>query len=259
MIINLSGKTAVITGGSSGIGLAAAISLGRCGAAVAICGTNRDKLDAALLVLKKENIRSCGNTCDVSDSVSIYAFADWVEKELGPIGIWVSNAGVYPQYTLLETPDDVWQRTLDVNLKSVFLGGKIACRNMRPHGGGVLINASSFAALMPSVGSGLYAATKAAVSSMTRTLAAELAPHGIRVCGYIPGIVDTGMTHFLIEAGEDSIKDSIALHRIGGCSELADVITFLASDYASYISGTLVEVSGGKFCVQNAGAAWKNS
>jgi NAD(P)-dependent dehydrogenase (short-subunit alcohol dehydrogenase family) len=258
MTVDLSGKTAVITGGTSGIGLAAAISLGRCGAAVAVCGTNQAKLNAALARLKKENIRNCGNICDVGDGASLYAFADWVEKELGPIGIWINNAGMYPQYLLLETPEDVWQRTLDVNLKSVFLGGKIALRNMKPHGGGVLINASSFAALMPSVGSGLYAATKAAVSSMTKTLAAELAPHGIRVCGYAPGVIDTGMTHSLIEADEGLMKESIALHRVGVSSEVAGVITFLASDHASYINGTFVEISGGKFCVQNAGAAWKN-
>ncbi|GHT77107.1 short-chain dehydrogenase [Spirochaetia bacterium] len=255
MTIDLREKVAVVTGGNAGIGLAAACALGRAGAKVAVCGTNRKKIDAALEKLREEKIEVYGDTCDVADTRSVFDFAEAVEKNLGTIGIWVSNAAMYPQYTLVETPEDVWYRTLDVNMKSVYLGGKVAYERMRKTGG-VLINASSFASSMPSVGSGLYAATKAAVSSMTRVLAAELAPYGIRVCGYAPGVIDTDLTHPLIEKNGGSMKNSIALRRFGGCDEVGNLIAFLASDYAAYISGSIVDIHGGKYCVQNPDAAW---
>jgi NAD(P)-dependent dehydrogenase (short-subunit alcohol dehydrogenase family) len=256
MNIDLGGKTAVVTGGASGIGLAAAMALGQSGAKVAVCGTSQKKMDAALEALRKEEIDVWGGICDVADTQGLFNFADNVEKNLGPIGIWISNAAVYPQYTLIETPEDIWYRTLDVNMKSVYLGGRIAYQKMRK-AGGVLVNASSFAALMPSVGSGLYAATKAAVSSMTRVLAAELAPFGIRVCGYVPGVIDTDIIHPLIIKNGESMKNSIAMRRFGSCEEVGKVIAFLASDLASYISGTMVEISGGKYCVQNPSTAWE--
>ncbi|MDR1105209.1 MAG: SDR family oxidoreductase [Treponema sp.] len=256
MKIDLTGKTAVVTGGSSGIGFAAVRALGLCGAKVAFCGTNEKRLADACDVLGKENICVYGEACDVADSAALFNFADNAEKNLGEIGVWVSNAAVYPQYLLVETPEDVWYRTLDVNMKSVYLGGRIARRKMR--NGGVLINAASFAGIMPSVGSGLYAASKAAVSSMTKVLAAELAPLCIRVCAYTPGVIDTGITHPLIEANGEAMKNSIAMRRFGRCEEVGNCIAFLASDYASYVSGVTLEISGGKFCVQNPADAWSH-
>jgi NAD(P)-dependent dehydrogenase (short-subunit alcohol dehydrogenase family) len=232
--------------------------MGRCGAKIGICGTGKEKLDRAVEQLTRAGVKAFGAVCDVADSGALSVFAGEVEKNLGAISIWVSNAAVYPQYTLLNTPENIWQRTIDVNMKSVFLGGKIALNKMR-NSGGVLLNASSFAARMPSVGSGLYAAVKAAVSSMTQTLAAELAPWGIRVCGYAPGVIDTDITHPLIEAGGETMKKTIPMRRFGSSEEAGNVIAFLASDYASYISGVTVEINGGKYCVQNPDEAWTSS
>jgi NAD(P)-dependent dehydrogenase (short-subunit alcohol dehydrogenase family) len=120
----------------------------------------------------------------------------------------------------------------------------------------VLFNAASFASLMPSIGSGAYAASKAAIYSMTKTLGAELAPFNIRVVGYAPGIIKTRMTEPWIQAKGKELKSQIALQRLGEGEDIAKVILFLASDHAAYITGTCVEISGGKFCVQNPQDAW---
>jgi NAD(P)-dependent dehydrogenase (short-subunit alcohol dehydrogenase family) len=109
---------------------------------------------------------------------------------------------------------------------------------------------------MPSVGSGAYAASKATIYSMTKTLGAELAPFNIRVVGYAPGIIETRMTQRIIQAKGKTLESQIALQRFGGSEEVAKAIVFLASDHAAYITGTCVEISGGKFCVQNPQDAW---
>ena len=123
-------------------------------------------------------------------------------------------------------------------------------------GGGVLVNAASFASLIPSLGSGGYAASKAAVYSMTRSLAAELAPLNIRVIGYVPGVIETEMTAPTIKAKKEMLESQLALKRIGSCEDVANAVLFMASDKASYITGTFIEISGGKLCVQNPADAW---
>lgn len=257
MNIHLQDKIAVVTGGTSGIGLSTAEAFARAGAQVAICSSSQANVDTALDYLKKQGLNTAGWVVDVGDKESIFDFADLVEKKYGGIDIWVSNAGIYPQYKIIDTPEEVWDRLMDINIKSVYFGGRIAADKLRKRGGGVLLNGASFASLMPSVGSGGYAATKAAVYSMTKTLAAELAPFNIRVNGYIPGVIETKMTNKLIEAKKEQLEKPIALQKIGCAQDVANALLFLASDFASYITGTFIEISGGKFCVQNAQDAWR--
>ena len=257
MDIRFDNKVALITGGTSGIGLAFAELAGSLGAKVAVCGTNPNKLSKALEELRGKGITAYGETCDVSDSAALQAFADRTQAELGPIDIWVSNAGVYPQHSILDTTEEVWDRTVDTNLKSVYLGARIGYQAMKERGG-VMLLASSFAALFPSVGSGVYAATKSAISSMVRTLAAELAPYGIRVNGYIPGVIDTEMNQALIAERGEQLLAPIALRTFGHAEDVAWAMAFLASDYARYITGTCLEISGGKMGVQNPSKAWQD-
>jgi NAD(P)-dependent dehydrogenase (short-subunit alcohol dehydrogenase family) len=255
--VNLADRVAVVTGGTAGIGLQIAETFARAGAKIAICGRNKAKVDRAVTYLQKKKLKVFGEAVDVSQRASIFDLADNVEKAFGGIDIWVSNAGVYPQKKLIETTEAEWQMVMDINMKSVYYGGLIAADKLKKRGGGVLFNAASFASLMPSVGSGAYAASKAAVYSMTKSLAAELAPHNIRVIGYIPGVIKTEMTAPLTQTSKELLESQIALHRLGESREVANALLFLATEHASYITGTFIEISGGKFCVQNPQNAWR--
>lgn len=256
MDVNLKDKAAVITGSARGIGLKVAEAFGRAGAKIAICDLNESDVARSLDGLKSQGIRVYGEAVDVSKRSSILPFADNVERQFGGIDIWVSNAAIFLPYKIIDTPEEDWQRIMDVNIKSVYYGGLIAADKIRKRGGGVLINAASFASLMPSLGSGAYAASKAAVYSMTKSLAAELAPFNIRVIGYIPGVIETEMTAPTIRSKKELLESQIPMKRIGECEDVANAVLFMASDKASYITGTFIEVSGGKFCVQNPQDAW---
>jgi NAD(P)-dependent dehydrogenase (short-subunit alcohol dehydrogenase family) len=256
MNIDLSNKIAVITGGTAGIGLCIAETFAGAGAQVAICSSKEANVDNALNLLKAKNIDAYGEVVDVSERSSIFSFDERVEEKFGGIDIWVSNAAIASRKKLIDTPEDLWQRVMDINVKSVYYGGLIAADKIKKRGGGVLINAASFASLMPSVGSGAYAASKAAIYSMTKTLGAELAPFNIRVVGYAPGVIKTGMTEQLIQAKGKKLQSQIALQQLGDVEDIARVVLFLSSDHAAYITGTCVEISGGKFCVQNPQDAW---
>lgn len=256
MDINLNNKVAVVTGGTAGIGLSTAEIFAREGAAVAICSRSESNVNKAVAYLRDKGLEVYGEAVDVSDRESLFGFADRVEAKFGGIDVWVSNAGILIEKKLVDTPEDQWHQILDINLTSVYYGGRIAAEKFKKRGGGVLINAASFASLMPSVGSGAYAATKAAIANMTRSLAAELAPLGIRVVGYIPGVIATPMTTRWIEEKGPALAANAALQRIGSPEEIANGILFLASDKASFITGICLEISGGKFCVQNAADAW---
>lgn len=256
MDVNLRNKVAVVTGGTAGIGLATAELFAREGAMVAICSSTQTNVDKAVKEFAEKGLEAYGEQVDVSSREEMFGFADRVEQQFGGIDVWVSNAGIMPEKKIIDTTEEVWQKAMDVNLKSVYYGALIAADKIRKRGGGVLINAASFASLMPSVGSGAYAATKAAIANMTRTLAGELAPFNIRVVGFIPGVIETPMTAGWIAKKGKALASQHALNRIGRADEIANALLFLASDYASFITGTCMEITGGKFCVQNPADAW---
>ncbi len=256
MVINLNNKVAVITGGTAGIGLAVAECFGREGAAIALCSRKASNVTKTVDDLKDQGITAYGEAVDVSDRSALFSFADRVEKKFGGIDIWVSNAGIYLQKKIIDTSEAEWESVMDINLKSVYFGGLIAADQLKKRGGGVLINAVSFASLMPSVGSGAYAASKAAIASLTKSLAAELAPFYVRVVGFIPGVIETPMTEAWIRNKGAILAGQSALQRIGRAEEVADALLFLASEKASFITGVCLEISGGKFCVQNPQDAW---
>lgn len=242
---------AVITGGTTGIGFAIAETFGKEGGKVAICSRSEKKVDNAINLLKEQNIDVYGESVDVSSKNSLQAFADLVEEKYGGIDIWINNAGIYPQFKIIDTPEDTWEDIMNINVKSVYLGSQIALEKLQKRKGGVIINAASFASLMPSIGSGGYAASKAAVHSLTKTLAGELAPYNIRVNGFIPGVIETTMTSEIIAAKGEQLVKQIPMKRVGTSQEVANAVLFLCSDQASYITGAFIEITGGKLCVQN--------
>jgi len=258
MDLGLKGKVVVVTGGGSGIGLAAALAFAREGAHVAICGRTPGKLADAEAQFSEQGFPLFTATCDVTASREAEDFATAVTRAVGPIDIWVNNAGSNQILSLVDFDDESIEKLVGINLKSFIICTNIAARAMKGRGG-VIINASSFSAVIPNAGRGVYSACKSAVLSLTRTYAAELAADGIRVVSYVPGQIETEMTQRVIEAmGREKLVSNIPMRRLGTPEDLAKPIVFLASDAAGYINGCAIEVTGAKFCVQNPGYAWEN-
>ena len=256
MKLSFQDKTVLITGGSEGIGFAAAAAFGKAGARVAICGRNPDKLEQAETRLKDMGVKTYAQTCDVAKTQQFREFADHAERQLGAIDVFINNAGYMPFALLKDMEEETLDAVLDINLKSVFTGSKIAFDKMHQRGG-VILNASSFASVIPTVGYSAYAAAKAAVASLTKTAASEFAPYGIRVLGYIPGLIDTALTKESQRKNGDALLAPIAARRYGTPDDIANVLLFLASDFAGYMTGTCIEISGGKFSTQNPMQAWE--
>lgn len=256
MELGMQGKGILITGGATGIGKASVESFLKEGCKVAICGRTKAKIDAAVQEFKEKGYEVLGGTADAGDSASMAAFAAKVAEKYGRIDVWMNNAGIYPQRSILDMTEEEWDETFRINLKSVFIGTRIAAGYMKKQGQGVILNAASFATLIPSAGSSAYAATKAAIASFTRTSAAELAPLNIRVVAYIPGMIRSEMTEPVIATKKKFLTEQVALNRLGEPEDIADTLVYLASDRAGYITGNAIEISGGKFCVQNPMYAW---
>jgi len=256
MNLLLKGKVVLITGGATGIGKATARAFLKEGCKVAICGRTKPKVDHTVQQFREKGYDSIGGVADDGNAAAMHAFADLVAQKYGCIDVWINNAGIYPERKpLLDVTEEEWDETFRVNVKSVFIGTKIAAAHMKKRGAGVILNASSFAAVIPTAGSSAYGPTKSVIVSLTRTSAAELAPFHIRVVAYVPGMIRTAMSEPVIAARPQFLTKQ-ALGRVGEPEDIADTLVFLASDAAAYITGTSVEISGGRFCVQNLQYAW---
>ena len=258
MILDISGKVVGVTGAAQGIGRELAEVLAKEGCCLALCDVDREKLEAAKAELEADGVQVYAQCCDISDEQSVHAFVDGAAAHFGRIDAWVNNAGVgFPQY-LIDMPAGKWDKLFAINTRSVLLTAQALFPHLRDRGG-VIINAASWGGIIPRAGLGAYGASKAAVISLTRSLASELAPYGIRVVAYAPGIVVTGLTEKDVEKDPASFLSSISLNRPGRPSDLADLVTFLISDAASYITGTTIDISGGKFAVQNPMEPWERA
>ena len=237
--LGLENKVVVITGGATGIGFATGLEFARQGAHVAICGRSEAKLAKA------------------REAFAAEGFGDHVIEKFGRLDVWMNNAGIAITKPLLEFTEEEWNRVLDLNLNAVFHGSQYAARKMIALGnGGVILNAGSFQALMPAAAAVPYGTTKAAVVMFSRTFAAEMAPYNIRVLSYIPGVISTPMAiDWLNET--DQIRN-IPSYRYGQPEDLANALVFVSSDRASYINGVHIDVTGGKFCVQNPRYAFEH-
>ncbi len=257
MNLNLEGKSVVITGGATGIGRAAAMEFAREGAVVSVCARRLSTLEQMREDAGKEGLQIDIYRLDVTDAAAMESMAEDIAKKRGGIDVWLNNAGVAINRPVMEFTSDEYRYMMGINLDAVFFGCRIAAKHMIAQGrDGVILNASSYAAKIPHAEGAVYAATKAAVSSLTKTFAANLAPYGIRVVGYIPGMIVTEISTESIAANRRHYTQNIALQRLGVPEDLAKPLVFLASDAAGYISGVDIEIAGGKYAVQNSEYPW---
>ncbi len=258
MEMSLTGKTVVITGGGTGIGKAAALEFLHEGCHVAVCGRRMEKLQQTQAEYEALGYELMIRSVDVTDYGGLAAFANEVAETYGQIDVWVNNAGSNHIKSLMDYDVEEFRAMTDAILVSVFSGSKIAAEHMRRTGGGVILNASSFSAVIPNAGRAPYSACKAGVSSLTRTFAAELAKDNIRVVAYVPGMTATEISAKNIELNGPRLMRDIPMQRFGKAEDCAKLMVFLASDNAGYINGTQIEVAGAKLCVQNPLYSYEN-
>ena len=239
----LQGAVAVVTGAFRGIGLATAREFAAAGARVAMMDKDQSRAAAALAEMPEGSARTF--ICDVTDADGVAKVVGQVEAEMGPISVLVNNAGVTRDKLLLRTQDADWDLVLNVNLKAAFNLTKIVARGMMRRRSGVIINVSSVVGLMGSPGQANYSAAKAGLIGLTKSLARELAPRGIRVNAVAPGFIDTQMTADLDARTREALVARIPMGQLGQPEDVAPVIRFLAGPGARYMTGQVIVVDGG--------------
>jgi 3-oxoacyl-[acyl-carrier protein] reductase len=250
-VIDLAGRSALVTGGSRGIGRAICMALARAGARVAV--NYRVESPSAALVVQR--IEEAGGeafclSADVSRKAEAEMMVDETVARFGGIDVLVNNAGIWKGAAIDEMSDGDWSEMLDVNLTGTFHCIRAAVPAMKSAGAGRIVNVSSTAGQRGEAFHAHYAATKGAVISLTKSLATELAPHGITVNCVAPGWVETDMTAESLSGPErEAILSSIPLRRVARPEEIAGAVVFLASDLASFVTGEILNVNGGAVLV----------
>jgi len=246
---DFNGKAALVTGGSRGIGRAVAIALAEGKAKVAInyAGNEAAAQEAATLCEQAGAPAVKLLKFDVADPAACAAAVDEVVGAFGGLHVLVNNAGIAVDQLVMRVKDDDWQRQLDVNLTGAFNLIRAATRPMMKAKGGAIVNLTSVVGEMGNAGQAAYAATKAGLIGLTKSVARELASRNIRVNAVAPGFIDTDMTAGLPEAARAAMLNNIPLARLGTAREVADAVAWLASERASYVTGEVVRVNGGMY------------
>lgn len=240
------GASALVTGGSRGIGRAISLALGRAGFDVAVNYFHHaDLAEEAASEIRALGRRAVTIQADVSDSEQVRAMAEAVHGSLGPVSVLVNNAGLVRDSFVAFMKEEDWDLCVDVGLKGVFLCTRAFCQDMVRARWGRIINISSDAGLMGDVMRANYSAAKAGVIGLTRATARELAGHGITVNALCPGVVETDLVTDMHPSRRTSLLEAIPLKRFGSPEEVAEAAVFLASDEASYITGAAISVDGG--------------
>ena len=244
--MNFKGKTAIVTGGSRGIGRAVCLELARGGANVALCfAGNETAAQETLKAVEALGVRALAVRCDVSDSAQVEALVKKTADTFGRVDILVNNAGITRDGLLMRMPEADFDAVIAANLKGAFLCMKAVTRPMIRQKYGRIVNLSSVVGLRGNAGQVNYAASKAGVVGMTKSLAKELASKGVTVNAVAPGFIDTDMTAVMQEAARMSIQASIPAGRPGAAEDVANAVAFLASEEAAYITGQVLAVDGG--------------
>ncbi len=247
-VFDLTGQRAIVTGASRGLGRHFALTLARAGAEVVLAARRIDRLKAAVKEIEEFGSCAVAIQVDVTDGKSVRACVETAEKTLGPIDILVNNAGIAVTKPLLEHAEEDWDSVLDTNLKGVWLIGQEVARRMVHRGqGGSIINIASVLGERGISQLPGYCASKGGIINLTRAMAVELAPHGIRVNAIAPGYIETDMNRqfFTTQAGQRLIK-RIPQRRLGQVEDLDGVLLLLASDASRYMTGSVTTVDGGQ-------------
>ena len=241
MHIDLTGKRALVTGSTRGIGRGIAETLAAAGADVAIVGRDKAKAEEVAATIA----RARGFACDVSVPSEIEKLVTEVEGALGGIDILVNNAGITRDNLMLRIKDDDWNAVIDANLRSAFIATRAASRGMMKRRFGRIINITSVVGLMGNKGQSNYAASKAGLIGLTKSVAKELGTRNILCNAVAPGFIETDMTAAMTPEARETLVKGIPLERLGSVADVAGAVAWLSSDLAAYITGQVIVVDGG--------------
>jgi 3-oxoacyl-[acyl-carrier protein] reductase len=246
-MMDLSGQVALVTGASRGIGRSIALMLGGRGATVVGTATTDAGAQSITVYLSQAQIQGKGAQLDVRIATDIERLVAEIERAHGTVSILVNNAGIAQDNLAMRMKEAEWDAVIDTNLKSVFRLCKAVMRGMMKARSGRIINITSVVGSSGNAGQINYAAAKAGIAGLTRSLAREIGSRGITVNCVAPGFIDTDMTRALTDAQREALLRQIPLGRLGNPEDVAAVVAFLASPQAAYITGTTVHVNGGMY------------
>jgi 3-oxoacyl-[acyl-carrier protein] reductase len=242
MKIDLTGKNAVVTGSTRGIGRAIAEALAESGARVAVVGRDLKRAEEAASAVGNN---AMGFAADVGDTAAVAKLVGDVEKAFGSIDILVNNAGITRDNLVMRLKDEDWDAVQNANLRGAFAAIRAVSRGMMKKRAGRIINIASIVGLIGNKGQANYAASKAGLIALTKSVAKELGSRNILVNAVAPGFIETEMTAAMTKEAREALGQQIALERLGSVQDVAAMVAFLASDLASYITGQVLVVDGG--------------
>ncbi len=245
--MKLEGQTALITGASRGIGQSITLTLANTGAYVIGTATSESGVESIKKTLADKDLQGSAYVLNVADASSVAVFAETLKADSYVPDILVNNAGINKDNLLMRMKNDEWEDVINTNLNATYRITKMCLRGMMKARQGRIINIASVVAMSGNPGQTNYAASKAGMIGFTRSLAREVGSRGITVNAVAPGFIETDMTDALEDEQRDSLLNQIALNRLGKANEVAEVVSFLASNDAAYVTGETINVSGGMY------------